>query len=174
MTPVLVEMIPSHLDRVIKIERAVFPAPWKRRDFEFARNRKNGFCRVVMVECELVGYVVGFLIDREFHLANLAIAPDFQQRGLGRKTIEAVFDLLETKAKVVSLEVRMSNWVAIDLYKKMGFETMAIRQAYYTHPREDALVMLKPLNTRLSDWVSQMFEVRSAEKNANNLSVFRR
>ena len=49
-----------------------------------------------------------------------------------------------------------------------------IRQAYYTHPREDALVMLKPLNTRLSDWVSQVFDVRSAEKNANNLSVFRR
>ena len=43
MTPVLVEMIPSHLDRVIKIERAVYPSPWKRRDFEFARNRKNGF-----------------------------------------------------------------------------------------------------------------------------------
>ena len=158
VTPVLVEMIPSHLDRVIKIERVVFPAPWERRDFEFARSRKNGFCRVVMVEREIVGYVVGFLIDREFHLANFAIAPDFQQRGLGRKTIEAVFDLLETKAQVVSLEVRMSNWVAIDFYKKMGFETMAIRKAYYTHPREDALVMLKPLNTRLSDWVSQVFQ----------------
>ena len=159
MTSVLVKMIPSHLDQVIKIEKAVFSAPWKRRDFEFARNRKNGFCRVVMVECEIVGYVVGFLIDREFHLVNFAIAPDFQQRGLGRKTIEAVLDLLETKARVVSLEVRMSNWVAIDLYKKMGFETLAIRKAYYTHPREDALVMLKPLNTRLSDWVSQVFEV---------------
>ena len=158
MMPELVQMIPSHLRWVVKIERAVFPSPWKRRDFEFARNRKNGFCRVVMVERELVGYVVGFLIDREFYLANFAIAPDFQQRGLGRKTIEAVFDLLETKARVVSLEVRMSNWVAIDLYKKMGFETMAIRKAYYTHPREDALVMLKPLNTRLSDWVSQMFQ----------------
>ena len=34
-----------------------------------------------------------------------------------------------------------------------------IRKAYYTHPREDALVMLKPLNTRLSDWVSQVFKV---------------
>ena len=158
MTPVLVQMIPSHLRWVVKIERAVFPSPWKCRDFEFARNRKNGFCWVVMVKREIVGYVVGFLIDREFHLANFAIAPDFQQRGLGRKTIEAVFDLLETKARVVSLEVRMSNWVAIDLYKKMGFETMAIRKAYYTHPREDALVMLKPFNTRLSDWVSQMFQ----------------
>ena len=60
MTPVLVEMLPSHFDRVIKIERAVFPSPWKRRDFEFARTRKNGFCRVVMVEREIVGYVVGF------------------------------------------------------------------------------------------------------------------
>ncbi len=158
-TPVLVEMMPSHFDRVIKIEKAVFPAPWKRRDFEFARNRKNGFCQVVMVECEVAGYVVGFLIDREFHLANFAIAPDFQHKGWGRRTLKAVFDLLKTKVRVVSLEVRMSNWVAIDLYKKMGFETIAIRKAYYTHPREDALVMLKPLNTRLSDWVSQVFEV---------------
>ena len=159
MTPVLVEMIPAHLDRVIQIETAVFSTPWTRRDFEFARNRKNSFCRVVMVECEIVGYVVGFLIGREFHLVNLAIAPDFQRKGLGRKTLKAVFDLLEKMAQVVSLEVRMSNCVAIDLYKKMGFETIAIRKAYYTHPREDALVMLKPLNTRLSDWVSQVLEV---------------
>ena len=157
--PELVEMNPSHFDRVIKIERAVFPTPWKRRDFEFARNRKNGFCRVVMVEREIVGYVVGFLIGREFHLVNLAIASDFQRKGLGRKTLKAVFDLLETKVRVVSLEVRMSNCAAIDLYKKMGFETIAIRKAYYIHPREDALVMLKPLNTRLSDWVSQVLEV---------------
>ena len=159
MTPVLVEMLPSHFDRVIKIETAVFSSPWTRRDFEFVCNRKNGFCRVVMIECEIVGYVVGFLIGREFHLVNLAIAPDFQRKGLGRKTLKAVFDLLETKARVVSLEVRVSNCAAIDLYKKMGFETLAIRKAYYTHPREDALVMLKPLNTRLSDWVSQVFEV---------------
>lgn len=159
VTPVLVEMLPSHFDRVIKIETAVFSTPWTRRDFGFARNRKNSFCRVVMVECEIVGYVVGFLIGREFHLVNLAIAPDFQRKGLGRRTLKAVFDLLETRARVVSLEVRMSNCAAIDLYKKMGFETLAIRKAYYTHPREDALVMLKPLNTRLSDWVSQVFEV---------------
>ena len=159
MTPVLVEMVPSHFDRVIKIEMAVFSSPWTRRDFEFARNRENGFCRVVMVECEIAGYVVGFLIGREFHLVNLAIAPDFQRKGLGRKTLKAVFDLLEKMAQVVSLEVRMSNCAAIDLYKKMGFETIAIRKAYYTHPREDALVMLKPLNTRLSDWVSQVLEV---------------
>ena len=156
--PELLEMVPSHFDRVEKIERAAFSTPWTRRDFEFARSRKNGFCRVAMVEGEIVGYVVGFLIDREVHLANFAIATDFQQRGLGRRTMEAVFDLLETKAQVVSLEVRMSNWAAIDLYKKMGFETMAIRKAYYTHPREDALVMLKPLNTRLSDWVSQVLK----------------
>ena len=158
-TPVLVEMVPSHFDWVIKIETSVFSTPWTRRDFEFACSRKNGFCRVVMVGCEIAGYVVGFLIDREFHLANLAIAPDFQQMGLGKRTLRAVFDLLETRAHVVSLEVRMSNCAAIDLYKKMGFETLAIRKAYYTHPCEDALVMLKPLNTRLSDWVSQVFDV---------------
>ena len=67
-----------------------------------------------------------------------------------------MFDLLNTQAHVVSLEVRMSNQIAIALYKRMGFETMAIRKSYYTRPCEDALVMLKPLNGRLLDWVSNV------------------
>ena len=43
VTPVLVEMIPSHFDRVIKIEMAAFSTPWTRRDFAVARNRKTVF-----------------------------------------------------------------------------------------------------------------------------------
>ena len=149
----LAPMIRSHLRRVTEIERAVFSDPWTRRDFARARKRNNGLCWVALVKREVAGYVVGSLIDREFHLENFAIAPCFQHEGLGQKTLQAAFDLLETKARVISLEVRMSNRAAIDLYKKMGFETVAIQQAYYAHPREDALVMLKPLKTRLSEWV---------------------
>ena len=154
----LVPIARAHLSRVIEIERAVFSRPWTKRDFVLARKRANSLCWVVRVEREVAGYVVGFVIDREFHLENFAIAPCFQHEGLGRKTLEAVFDLLNTKAQVISLEVRMSNCAAIDLYKKMGFETVAIQKAYYTHPCEDALIMLKPLNTRLSDWVSHVFQ----------------
>ncbi len=158
MTPVLAQMNPAHLKRVVEIETAVFSDPWKPRDFELARNRNNSFCRVVLVERTVAGYVVGLGMDREFHLENFAIAPRFQHKGLGQKALKAAFDLLDKRTRVVSLEVRISNRVAIAFYKKMGFETMAIRKAYYTYPIEDALVMLKPLKTRLSDWVSHVFQ----------------
>ena len=156
MRPMLSDMTLDHIGQVVEIEETVFTNPWKRRDFEFALKRKNSFCQVVLVEDGVVGYVVGFMIDREFHLADFAITPPLQQQGLGQKVLNIVFEMLENKAQVVSLEVRMSNQVAIDLYKKVGFETMAIRKAYYTGPPEDALVMLKPLKSQLSDWVSRV------------------
>jgi len=154
----------DHLDRITEIEAAAFSNPWTRRDFEFALKRSNSICQIVLFTDQLIGYVVGFTVDREYHLADFAVAPDFQRQGLGRKTLEMVFDALGTQAQVVSLEVRMSNQVAIDLYKKMGFETVAIRKDYYTGPAEDALVMLKSLNTRLSDWVSAVLPKTAKNK----------
>ena len=63
--------------------------------------------------------------------------------------------------RFISLEVRMSNVAAIELYKKTGFQTMAIRNSYYSNPVEDALVMLRPLNGHLSDWVTEALANRS-------------
>ena len=156
MKLLLEDMTRDHLGQVVDIEAAVFTNPWKHRDFEFALKRKNSLCQVVLVEDNVVGYVVGFLIEREFHLADFAITPAFQQKGFGKQALHASFEMLNKKAQVVSLEVRMSNQVAIDLYKELGFETIAIRKAYYTGPCEDALVMLKPLKSQLSDWVSRV------------------
>jgi len=41
----------------------------------------------------------------------------------------------------MTLEVRESNWVAINLYRKYGFEQKGLRKAYYADNREDALIM---------------------------------
>jgi ribosomal-protein-alanine N-acetyltransferase len=44
------------------------------------------------------------------------------------------------------LEVRRSNRSAQGLYRKNGFYTVMVRRGYYQDNREDALVMIKPLN----------------------------
>ena len=41
----------------------------------------------------------------------------------------------------MSLEVRVSNYVAQSLYRKLGFQDGGIRKGYYTDNQEDALVM---------------------------------
>jgi len=144
-----------HLESVVEIEQLVFSNPWTKRDFEFALKRDNAYCRVVFVGELLVGYVIGFFIKKEFHLADFSIHPNQQRQGLGRRTLEVLVGDLSTLAHVISLEVRMSNVAAIELYKQFAFQTMAIRKDYYTQPQEDALVMLKPLQGKLSDWVTE-------------------
>ena len=43
--------------------------------------------------------------------------------------------------KKIHLEVRQSNDQARRLYEKFGFQVIAVRPNYYTHPREDAVLM---------------------------------
>ena len=55
---------------------------------------------------------------------------------------------------VVTLEVRVSNFIAQRLYEKYGFSTAGIRKGYYSDNREDALIMTtSPIHT--PDYQSQ-------------------
>ena len=149
----LIPMSEAHLDAVLAIEQQVFPRPWTLRDFEIALARDDGLCRMVMLGDGAIGYAIGFVAFREFHLAIFAIAPSHQRRGFGRRALSCLFGALDVSVGAVSLEVRMSNCAAISLYTQMGFHTVAIQPDYYTSPREDALVMVKALKGHLSDWV---------------------
>ncbi|MDE2890004.1 MAG: ribosomal protein S18-alanine N-acetyltransferase [Gemmatimonadota bacterium] len=149
------EMGAGHLDAVVAIEREGFADPWRRKDFEDALERRDGYSLVCLNGNRVVAYAVGFLVTGEYHLANLAVLPAFRRRGLGRRFLAAVLNgLSERNADVVTLEVRVSNLSAIGLYRKLGFRTVAIRNGYYTSPAEDALVMLKALNGQFTGWVN--------------------
>lgn len=151
----LYEMGAGHLDAVVDIERMGFADPWRKRDFEDALSRRNNHCLVFLSGKRVVAYAVGFLVAGEYHLADLAVHPDFRRRGLGRKFMEAVLRGLPTRnVKAVTLEVRVSNLAAIGLYRQLGFRTVAICRGYYRKPTEDALVMLKALNGCSSEWAN--------------------
>ena len=63
--------------------------------------------------------------------------------------------------EVITLEVRQSNQAALRLYGRAGFITVAIRRGYYRHPAEDAMVMVKSLSGKLSDWVARASKASS-------------
>ncbi len=151
---VLEEMCEAHLDAVLEIEGVVFSNPWRRKDFQYSMSREGSYGTVLLADGRLIGYSIGFFALEEFHLADFAIHPDLQNRGIGRLLLEVLLDSLKQRpVNLVSLEVRASNTTAVALYKKAGFQTVAIRRGYYSRPREDALVMLKALRGKLSDWM---------------------
>ncbi|MFC1874730.1 hypothetical protein ACFLY3_01035 [Chloroflexota bacterium] len=48
---------------------------------------------------------------------------------------------MEMKASLVTLEVRVSNTVARELYSKYGFTDRELKRGYYSDNREDAVIM---------------------------------
>ena len=71
---------------------------------------------------------VGFAVvtetsNRKAHLAQLAVAPDYQGRGLGRRILSRVIERLSDMGyDRLSLMVSRDNHRALDLYRSMGFE----------------------------------------------------
>jgi [ribosomal protein S18]-alanine N-acetyltransferase len=89
------------------------------------------------------GTVAGFLVWRrlaegECEVLNLAVAPAFRRRGIGR---ELLHPLLNSRGNQIFLEVRASNQAARVFYKSLGFHEVSIRHLYYESPSEAAIVM---------------------------------
>ncbi len=78
----------------------------------------------------------------EGEITNVAVAPEEQGGGIGRRMME--FHIKQAKAKGIQraiLEVRISNGNAIRLYEALGFCNSGIRKGFYELPREDGVVM---------------------------------
>jgi ribosomal-protein-alanine acetyltransferase len=92
---------------------------------------------------EASGRVVGFLLTRaiahdEGEVLNMAVEPSFRRAGIARMLLET---LLASAPKAWFLEVRESNYRAINLYKTLGFVPTGRRENYYHNPAEAAIVM---------------------------------
>ena len=151
----LAEMTEDHLDYVVDIEKRSFSNPWRRQDFQFAVARNGAHRLVAIREGDVIGFSIGFFRSGEFHLADFAVRADLRRRGVGRAFLGRLLEIIKWRSvRIVTLEVRASNAPAIALYRDAGFQTVAVRRDYYSRPKEDALVMLKPLREGASPTAS--------------------
>ena len=92
---------------------------------------------------EAAGRVAGFLVTRsvapnEGEILNVAVEPSLRRSGIARILLET---LLAEGSSTWFLEVRESNYSAINLYKTLGFAPAGRRENYYHDPGEAAIVM---------------------------------
>ena len=136
-------MTVDDLDQVMEVEVNSFTIPWSREAF-FNELTKNQFAQYLIVEVDqkVVGYCGVWIIIDEAHITNIALLPEYRGLKLGEALMAKIMELArEMGALRVTLEVRVSNERAQNLYRKFGFEEGAIRKQYYTDNMEDALVM---------------------------------
>lgn len=130
------------LDRVMEIEKEVFPDPWSRKSYEF-EVAGNRFSIPIVLEFnhEIIGHAVVWKIFEEFHIATIAVAIEYRGQGWGEYLLSSLMDMA-AETEYALLEVRPSNISAIRLYEKFGFAKVGMRRHYYRNG-EDALIMRK-------------------------------
>ncbi len=140
----------SDVDTVARLEREIFPDPWAASAFRHETEGEEGSWPRVAVDAangEILAYMVAWFVADEAHLANVAVAPWARRRGLAQRLVaELLEEARRRKVRLVLLEVRRSNTAAQALYRNNGFYTIDVRAGYYRDNREDALVMIKPMN----------------------------
>ena len=132
----------ADLAAVEEIEQRAYPTPWSRSMFASELAKPTSICLGAFEGEELVGYVINSRYVDAWHIMNVAVTPDHQRRGVASRLLERLFELTrDDERRGYTLEVRVSNEAAIELYERLGFEPRGIRRGYYTDNREDALIM---------------------------------
>jgi ribosomal-protein-alanine N-acetyltransferase len=136
------QMTEQDLKEISLLEKKLFPDPWSYSSFEYElRNNPYSIPLVLTDDQKIIGYAIIWRIYEEFHIANIAIHPEYQGQKLGTQFFKEILKLRDKCAYAV-LEVRESNVRAIHLYQKFGFRIIMKRVHYYKNG-ETALVMQK-------------------------------
>ena len=133
-------IVPADAPALAQIEAESFTnAEWLAKDF----------LRYDCLVAEIDGQIAGFLVSREIcpatadsaperEILNFAVASGYRRSGIGT----ALLQQERKRAATHFLEVRESNLVARDLYRKIGFTELSTRENYYQFPTEPAIVMI--------------------------------
>ena len=145
-TVIINKMTPDDVDGVIRIEQAAYgDHHWSKESF--LGEISNELARYYALHTptgELAGYAGCWHILEEAHITTIAISPKFRRKKYAEALLKRIIDdCYKEKIKYITLEVRISNTPAINLYTKYGFSSFGTIKGYYQDNIEDALIMWK-------------------------------
>lgn len=109
------------------------------------------YCHLLVADIggKVVGYIAIMDLDRKTSkIVSFAVKREFRGKGIGKRLLSKAIERCREKGRSrMLLEVRVSNYVAQNLYKKMGFRVVEVIPNYY-HDGEDAYLMALDLETQ--------------------------
>jgi len=156
----------ADLDEVLKIESVSHIHPWTKGNFSDSLTAGHwAYCIRPHLDQAIKGsyldpeilwaYCILFPAVDELHLLNITVSPHLRKLGLGIRIMTAIEGVAaQQNMPRIILEVRPTNYGALALYQKLGYEQIGVRKNYYpvspqTSSREDALVMAKSIKLAL-------------------------
>ncbi len=139
----VVPMRRRHLRSVLRIESQVYARPWSLSLFvsELALRTSRAYY-VAKINGVLCGYAGLMVTDDDGHVTTLAVEPAWHRNKIGtRLLLTLAREAIRRGACNLTLEVRVTNHGAQEMYRRFGFRPAGIRKNYYVETNEDALVM---------------------------------
>jgi len=108
--------------------------PWFKRLFSYERH--------LNVSGNIVGFSGFWIMMKEAHIIAIGVRNGYRRLGIGEGLLIATIELAQIlNCNIVTLEVRASNEIAQELYKKYGLRVVGRRPRYYSSDGEDAIIM---------------------------------
>lgn len=148
----------TDLNTVVQINRATLPENYLPFYFIMHHNQFPELFLVAESENKIVGYIMcrvegpdtsDFADEKVYkgHVVSIAVLPGYRRIGIASSLLtRAMENMSKRGAKECYLEVRVSNYPAISLYKKLSFKIVRRITGYY-RDGEDAYVMARQLTS---------------------------
>jgi ribosomal-protein-alanine N-acetyltransferase len=135
----------DNLEDLVRLSKMCFSIPWTKESLKQELLDTTFRKYLVAIKDNIViGFIGVWIVLDEGHITNIAVHPEYRGIGIGDKLLNNLIYLCRNlEIKNITLEVRKSNIIAQNLYKKYGFLEQGIRKKYYANNNEDAIIMWK-------------------------------
>lgn len=130
---------------VFEVSKICFSIPWSKVSVE--SELSNPLAKYIVAKDsetdKIVGFIGVWIVLTDGDITNIGVHPDYRRMHIASGLLNSLFKLCaDLGCTVLNLEVRRSNLIAQDLYKKFNFIELGVRRNYYGN-KEDAILMKK-------------------------------
>lgn len=132
---------PGDEEALYAIDAECFFEPWSVISFSDALKKDMYTFLAAVVDGKTVGYIGAYCVIGEVYITNIGVSGKFRKNGIATALMKELIHKCRSEgALYISLEVRVSNCIAISFYEKTGFKLEGKRNNFYENPKEDAYI----------------------------------
>ena len=131
----------DYIEQIFNLEKEIFKSSAFNKSYlDTLIKGDNSFIYVYLIDDKVSGYLMILDSIDVYEILAIATIEEYRNDGIAQELLDKI------KTKDIFLEVRESNQVAINFYKKNKFKEISVRKNYYSEPNENAIIMKLEVN----------------------------
>lgn len=131
----------DYIEQIFNLEKEIFiNSAFNKTYLETLIKADNSFIYAYIIENKVCAYLMVLDSIDIYEILAIATVKEYRNKGIAQELLDKI------KTKDIFLEVRESNQIAINFYKKNNFKAISIRKNYYSEPNENAIIMKLEVN----------------------------